>query len=452
MVGPTCYDQNRGHHWPQTTQRSIKSEDENNSFGIFTSLWRKRKSKTSNRSRRDQAAGIQNNKMTTSSSTIFRLDTNHPSYPRFSATGTPSMCHKSSPLHQNAVENGNPLSLGVHLAPSSYNKNQRFTFATSQCNNNENNRQRHIDLINGRTPTMNRPPITPRQPTAAHPAHFHGTLSNRRRKPKKGGKNVGDEDSEEDSRLLLLPGDAELWQPISAGAVTATLGKQTRVSAGNQGVMPNPDDILPKQAWTDFSGADDWPNFVASEKQNGGGSNSRKLKRSSDRQVVKESPYSNGDLSESEHVEVNSISPPVPKERRIKPSVDQINRFDEISSTGKDLEVYESLVDSEPENLDGHDDELNNQIELNPKKSFESKVFSPTALMKGKTTNGKDSPSFCDNESEGSCCEGDQNENEKSCPQKFPPRPTQTFRSTKFISVTNSPKATPHCTTDPLDR
>ena len=25
--------------------------------------------------------------------------------------------------------------------------------------------------------------------------------------------------------------------------------------------MPNPDDILPKEAWTDFSGTDDWPRF-----------------------------------------------------------------------------------------------------------------------------------------------------------------------------------------------
>jgi hypothetical protein len=367
------------------------------------------------------------------------------------------MCHKSSPLHQNAIENANlpPLSLGVHLAPSSYNKNQRFSFATSQSNNNEYNRQRHIDLINGRalgTPTLNRPPVTPRQATTVHPAHFHGTLSNRRRRPKKwsekDGKTGGDVDSdEEDARLLLLPGDAELWQPISAGAVTATLGKQTRVSAGNQGVMPNPDDILPKQAWTDFSGTDDWPNFVASEKQNGCGSNSRKIKRS-DRQVVKESPYSNGDVSESENVLVNSISPPVPKERRLKPSAEQINRFEEVSSTGLDLEVYESLVDSEPENLNGHESEkLNNQIELNSKKTFNSKLFSPSSEPKTE----RDSLSFCDNDSEGSC-EGDQDEKEKSSPTKFPPRPTQTFRSTKFISVTNSPKATPNCTTNLLDR
>ena len=38
-----------------------------------------------------------------------------------------------------------------------------------------------------------------------------------------------------------------------------TLGPSKRNQNTNRGVMPNPDDILPKEAWTDFSGNDNWP-------------------------------------------------------------------------------------------------------------------------------------------------------------------------------------------------
>ena len=36
---------------------------------------------------------------------------------------------------------------------------------------------------------------------------------------------------------------------------------------GSHIVMPNPDDILPKEAWTDFSGTDEWPRFSGLERR-----------------------------------------------------------------------------------------------------------------------------------------------------------------------------------------
>ena len=38
-----------------------------------------------------------------------------------------------------------------------------------------------------------------------------------------------------------------------------TLGPSKKSQNTNRGVMPNPDDILPKEAWTDFSGDNHWP-------------------------------------------------------------------------------------------------------------------------------------------------------------------------------------------------
>ena len=44
-----------------------------------------------------------------------------------------------------------------------------------------------------------------------------------------------------------------------------TLGRNYNCGPSNNNsnhiIMPNPDDILPKEAWTDFSGTDDWPRF-----------------------------------------------------------------------------------------------------------------------------------------------------------------------------------------------
>lgn len=42
-----------------------------------------------------------------------------------------------------------------------------------------------------------------------------------------------------------------------------TLGRPP--TSNNHVVMPNPDDILPKEAWTDFSGTDEWPRFSRNE-------------------------------------------------------------------------------------------------------------------------------------------------------------------------------------------
>ena len=60
-------------------------------------------------------------------------------------------------------------------------------------------------------------------------------------------------------------------QPLPAAAMMAvqssgskTLGRQPSNNNNNVNghtVMPNPDDILPKEAWTDFSGNDEWPRF-----------------------------------------------------------------------------------------------------------------------------------------------------------------------------------------------
>lgn len=45
-------------------------------------------------------------------------------------------------------------------------------------------------------------------------------------------------------------------RPLQPLRPSQTLGRQC-----NNNVMPNPDDILPKEAWTDFSGTDEWPQF-----------------------------------------------------------------------------------------------------------------------------------------------------------------------------------------------
>ena len=60
-------------------------------------------------------------------------------------------------------------------------------------------------------------------------------------------------------------------QPLPAAAMmvvqssgSKTLGRQPSNNNNNVNghtVMPNPDDILPKEAWTDFSGNDEWPRF-----------------------------------------------------------------------------------------------------------------------------------------------------------------------------------------------
>ena len=493
--------------WPQHSTSSAsrprfveKNEDENN--GFFASLWRKRKSKTNGR--KDHGEG--RNKMTSSASaTIFRLDPSHPSYPRFSATGgvvpasqvvfvgTPnaSLCHNNSLIRQNFASNdgnGNsplnaslPLSLGVHLPPSSssYNQNQRFSFATAargqNSNNNHNNdfsrstaTSRPTDLISGRsfstaaqygTPTMSRTPSHGRPPPAAHPAHFHGTLSNRRRRPKRRGDDKGqhqgengDDSEDENARRLLLPGD-DVWQHSSSSSgVSATLGKQSRVSGGNQGVMPNPDDILPKRAWTDFSGTDDWPNFVAAaEKENH--REGKRSKRSNAQKQVRDVSDDNEDGQQGAYVNVEpSRTPPKPKERKLVKKTSSVIGSDQGSKSvdGGEADVllnqrspskvvdevkdyfYESLVDDGEDNDDepvlklelnnGQDDDLScdvtsNVDKIKPSKSLDVEKVSLSQL------------SSCSSSNESVEEEGMKRDQESS--------PPKTFRSTKFISVTN---------------
>jgi hypothetical protein len=101
-------------------------------------------------------------------------------------------------------------------------------------------------------------------------------------------------------RLPLLPGD-EVWRPMP---VATTLGKQTSRVASNSGVMPNPDDILPKKAWTDFSGTNNWPDFVDE----------------TDRELLDNDSLQEGDDGREVYANCNpSKSAPVPKERRFKP-------------------------------------------------------------------------------------------------------------------------------------
>ena len=149
--------------------------------------------------------------------------------------------------------------------------------------------------------------------SSAHPAQLHGTISNRQRRvqvPRLADNNDDIEISdEESSRLLLMSGD-DVWMKMPQVASAATLGKSPRVS-GNQGVMPNPDDILPKQAWTDFSGTDDWPNLIAAEADG-----------TVDRQVDGGNVDNNdGDDDDNDvymNVDSSTTTPlPVPKERKL---------------------------------------------------------------------------------------------------------------------------------------
>lgn len=59
-------------------------------------------------------------------------------------------------------------------------------------------------------------------------------------------------------------------QPLMPPSMQASLGPMMTMQSKTLGrqyqanghiVMPNPDDILPKEAWTDFSGNDEWPRF-----------------------------------------------------------------------------------------------------------------------------------------------------------------------------------------------
>ena len=372
--------------------------ESNSGLGIFTSLWRKHRSKTSGRRNSSKRP------MTSSATTIFKVDPGHPSYPRFSSrqAGTPALMG-----HQDG--NGNPaalpplpLSLGVHVVPGAgyyKNQDQRLTTAPGQAFQ-PGFQLRQLDLINGRssygTPTMVRSGGHCQQASSAHPAQLHGTLSNRQRRHQHLAGKDDDNSDEESSRLLLGPHDDVWTKPLVVSS--STLGRPSRVT-GNQGVMPNPDDILPKQAWTDFSGTDDWPELMPTT-----GSDSSGSKRP--RRARKKVETSN-DVEENADVYVNvkrSTSPPVPKERKIlKTSTSGEKNFDHL----KDL-IYESFVDDDDDDDEG--------------------VASDSATKSDQNLNDESLQHRVDD------VDDDLVEN------VGPNLAAQTFRTTKFINVTNSPR------------
>ena len=410
---------------PAPVRRRLESQEENSGIGIFTSLWRKHKSKTSGRTNRNKKT------MTTSATTIFRVEPGHPSYPRFTGgqAVTPSMMHKNS-LIRHHDGNGNPaeafntslppmpLSLEVNLGPSATynNKNQRFPIANNPPVRPVFSHRQH-DLINGRsyygTPTMARTASSCKSASSAHPAQLHGTISNRQRRvqvPRLADNNDDIEISdEESSRLLLMSGD-DVWMKMPQVASAATLGKSPRVS-GNQGVMPNPDDILPKQAWTDFSGTDDWPNLIAAEADG-----------TVDRQVDGGNVDNNdGDDDDNDvymNVDSSTTTPlPVPKERKL------LKSFPPDPELLQDFaSCIESFVDNDDEG-----------------------VASDGATKSDQNVSSESSKEFDDKDDFGEKVG-------KNSANLAPRTPAQTFRSTKFINVSSSPRVTSPVKSNPAAR
>ena len=70
------------------------------------------------------------------------------------------------------------------------------------------------------------------------------------------------------SQIGMGDNDSQSTSIISMKQRGLTLGPSKRNQNSNRGVMPNPDDILPKEAWTDFSGRDNWPKPLVSTHNN----------------------------------------------------------------------------------------------------------------------------------------------------------------------------------------
>jgi len=176
--------------------------------------------------------------MTTSATTIFRVEPGHPSYPRVNPrpAGTPSLVRQHDGNGNPASLPPPPLSLGVHVGPtSSYNKNQDQRFFPAAFQSGYPPRQ--LDLVTGRgygTPTLARTGSHCRPASSARPAQLHGTMSNRRRQRRAGDADDNQGSDEESARLLLMSGD-DVW--MKPQVTSSTLGKQPRVS-GNQVSMP----------------------------------------------------------------------------------------------------------------------------------------------------------------------------------------------------------------------
>jgi hypothetical protein len=211
--------------------------------------------------------------------------------------------------------------------------------------------------------------------------------------------------------------------------------------SGNQGVMPNPDDILPKQAWTDFSGTDEWPNLIADEKdlqveRTGRSKRGKKVREQETEPEV-------GNNSSEVYVNVDRPrTPPKPKERRLgpKPSLEDRSPEERVEEL-----VYESLVDDDD---DGAHFVRKNSITTNGEMVTNDQIESKKEKSLQLLLDTKTSPSPLQEKEEKLIFSAEQEDTFSR-----PPPTTQTFRSTKFISVTNSPKSkSPLKSPTPLDR
>jgi len=180
--------------------------------------------------------------------------------------------------------------------------------------------------------------------------------------------------------------------------------------------MPNPDDILPKQAWTDFSGTDDWPNLIPGT----GASASKRPKsrrnvdRNNDVAAADDAAVDDGDV----YVNVKRSTTPVPKERKLlKSSKDNEGveqSFEQNFDHLKDL-VYESFVDDDDDDEGVASDDVTKSDQ-----NLNDEITSVTQQQ------GEEEDLV-------------KNVGQNSANLAARP-PAQTFLSTKFINVSNSPK------------
>ena len=175
--------------------------------------------------------------------------------------------------------------------------------------------------------------------------------------------------------------------------------------------MPNPDDILPKQAWTDFSGTDDWPNLIAAEADG-----------TVDRQVDGGNVDNNdGDDDDNDvymNVDSSTTTPlPVPKERKL------LKSFPPDPELLQDFaSCIESFVDNDDEG-----------------------VASDGATKSDQNVSSESSKEFDDKDDFGEKVG-------KNSANLAPRTPAQTFRSTKFINVSSSPRVTSPVKSNPAAR
>jgi len=152
--------------------------------------------------------------------------------------------------------------------------------------------------------------------------------------------------------------------------------------------MPNPDDILPKKAWTDFSGTNEWPDFVETDKEvldnNMGASHGKEIYENCNSQKVA----------------------PVPKERRSKPK----------SPSRTEAEVqFIRVADIETPDLNGLDEVLVDDDEVGDSANC--------TAQENIYNNNNGDPSDSDNSYD---CDGDDTDARV---------PSRTYRATKLITL-----------------